>query len=355
MEPTFPPINTDEPGPGPWDGYLVGPENTLAHSAVRELARGTPGISPLVLVGPAGSGKSRLLKCLSADRVSRNPDAAIAQIPGEVFVSDCHEAADIGSPEAWYELRRRYRSPDLLVLDDMHPLSRSPLALAELAPTIDELDASGSPVAISVRDDPGRWEGWPRRLADRLRGGLTVRLEPPGPATRRRFLLDRAQDRGLTMAADALDLLAEAADGYRTIEGWVARLALTSRVNRRPIDGSLANSLLTDDVAVDPTASISDITRMVASRYGVRMRDLRSSSRRASLIEPRHLAILLSRELTGSSYIIIGSAFGGRDPKSIRHACQAASRRIDRDPTLAAVADVIRRRYAPSYHQALAR
>jgi chromosomal replication initiator protein len=345
MEPSSPLIESDRPDP--WDGFLVGPENTLAHAAARELVRGTPGISPLVLIGPAGSGKSRLLGCLAADRVARRPDSAIARIPGEAFVSECHEAADAGTPGAWSELRRRYRSLDLLALDDVQPLSRSPLALAELAPTIDELDASGSPVAISVRDDPGRWEGWPRRLADRLRGGLTVRLEPPGPATRRRFLLDRARDRGLTVTADALYLLAGAADGYRTIEGWVARLALSSRVERRPIDGSLANSLLTGDVTGDPTASISEITRIVASRFGVRVRDLRCSSRRASLVGPRHLAILLCRELTGSSYAILGSAFGGRDPKSIRHACQAASLRIERDPALAAVADSIRRRWPP--------
>jgi chromosomal replication initiator protein len=149
------------------------------------------------------------------------------------------------------------------------------------------------------------------------------------------------------VTADALDLLAGAADGYRTIEGWVARLALSSRVERRPIDGSLANSLLTGDVTGDPTASISEITRIVASRFGVRVRDLRCSSRRASLVGPRHLAILLCRELTGSSYAILGSAFGGRDPKSIRHACQAASLRIERDPALAAVADSIRRRWPP--------
>ncbi|QDV37478.1 DnaA/Hda family protein [Tautonia plasticadhaerens] len=346
MEPSSRPPDPGRNPPGPWDGFLVGPENSLAHAAARELARGATGESPLVLIGPSGSGKSRILEAMAADRVSRNSGAAIALIPGEVFVSDCHEAGDLNSSEAWSELRLRYRNLDLLAIDDLNPLSRSPLALAELEPTLDELDAAGASVAVTVRDDPGRWESWPRRLADRLRAGLTARIDGPGPPSRRRFLLDRTRARGVAMTAEAIDLLAEAADGYRTLEGWIARLELNARVDRRPIDRVMAAALLADDEATAPAASIAEISRAVASRFGLRVRDLRSSSRRAALVVPRHLAILLSRELTRSSFASLGAAFGDRDPKSIRHACRAASIRIANDPAIASVAEAIRRKWA---------
>jgi chromosomal replication initiator protein len=230
----------------------------------------------------------------------------------------------------------------LLAIDDLHGMARSPLALAELEPTLDALDAAGASVAVSVRNDPGHWAGWPRRLADRLRVGLIARLELPGPATRRRYLLDRARQLGLTATAEALDALAEAAQGYRLIDGWLARVALIARVERRPIDLELANSLIHDDRSATSSVSIAQIIPVVARSFGLRPRDLRSASRRATLVEARHLAILLSRELTGASYAEIGKAFGGRDPKTIRHACLATTRRLSNDPALASVAEAIR-------------
>ncbi|WP_152052301.1 DnaA/Hda family protein [Tautonia marina] len=332
----------DSPRSGPWDGYLVGPENELAQAAVRELARGVNDASPLVLIGPSGSGKTRLLEELIADRIARRPEASVSLITAEGFADACHWAADRETPADWAELRRTFRDVDLLAIDDLHGMARSPLALAELEPTLDALDAAGASVAVSVRNDPGRWAGWPRRLADRLRVGLIVRLELPGPATRRRYLLDRARQLGLTGTAEALDALAEAAEGYRLIDGWLARISLMARVERRPIDLELVHALIHDDRSATSAVSIAQIIPVVARSFGLRPRDLRSASRRATLVEARHLAILLSRELTGSSYAEIGKAFGGRDPKTIRHACLATTQRLSNDPALASVAEAIR-------------
>ncbi|WP_169979461.1 DnaA/Hda family protein [Tautonia rosea] len=335
----------DPPRSGPWDGFLVGPENELAQAAIRELARGQNDRSPLVLVGPSGSGKTRLLEELIADCIARRPNAAVALMPSEVFVDACHRAADRDTPAAWAELRRSVREVDLLAIDDLHGISRSPLSLAELEPTLDALDAAGASVAVSLRNDPGRWAGWPRRLADRLQVGLTVRLDRPGPATRRRYLLDQVRRLGLTATAEALDALAESAEGYRLIDGWLARVALMARLDRRPIDLALVNTLIHEDQFANASVSIAQITQVVARSFGLRPRDLRSSSRRATLVEARHLAILLARELTGASYADLGKAFGGRDPKTIRHACLATTRRIADDPALASVAEAIHRQW----------
>ena len=331
---------------GPWDGYLVGPENALAHGASLAVARGEPGSSPLVVVGPAGSGKSRLLAGLAAEWMARRPGAPIAHLPAEAFADACHEAAGRDDPAAWAELRDRYRNLDLLAIDDLHALARSPLALAELAATLDALDAAGASVAASTRDAADRYAGWPPRLADRLRGGLTVRLDPPGPSTRRRYLHDRCRARGLTLAASTLDAMADAADGYRALDGRLARLALAARVERRPADAALAESLGAEAALAPPT--IAAVTRLVASHFGVRPRDLRSASRRSGLVAARHLAILLARDLTGASHAALGASFGDRDPATIRHALRAAAARLDADPSLAALAAAIRRRLDPA-------
>ncbi len=330
----------------PLDDFLVGPENALAFEGAMALARGeSTGLSPLVIHGPSGVGKSRLLAGLVAERLARRPDTIAAHLEAETFAALCAEAA--GRPGGWAELRARFRRLDLFVLEDLHALDRAPLALAELAHTLDALDEAGASVAVSARAGPGRWDGdgWPSRLVNRLVGGLSVRVDPPGPDLRRRYALDRARARGLTLAAEALDALAESADGFRTLDGWLARVALASAVDPlggRPLGRPRVESILSDDPGQpDATATLDRIARAVADRFGVRLRDLRSSSRRQALVVPRHLAIHLARLHTGLSFASLGAYFGGRDAATIRHACRAASLRLASDPSLASAVSTL--------------
>ncbi len=335
----------------PWDGFVAGPENALAHASILALARGdAEGVSPLVIHGPSGVGKSRLLAALVGERLLRNPGASVAHLEAEAFAAACAEAA--GKSGGWAELRGWFRTLDLFVLEDLHALERAPLALAELTHTLDALAETGAGVAVSAREGPGQWRGWPLRLVNRLAGGLAVRVDPPGLASRRRYLLDRARVQKVTLAAAAVDLLAEAAEGYRTLDGWLARLALIARVERKSIDTGLAASVLAEEgiaVAIDSSTarqvSISEVAHAVSERFKVTLRDLRSESRRSTLMAPRHIAMLIARELTGMSYQAIGDYFGGRDPATVRHACKAAAARVDADPALAAAVSAIRQRW----------
>jgi chromosomal replication initiator protein len=321
---------------GPWDDFLVGPANVLAHAGVLALARGErAGIAPLVVHGPAGVGKTRLLAGLVGEMLLRQPGAAVAMVAAEEFAAACAEAA--GRPGGWSELRERFRHLDLFALDDLPALAPAPLALAELAHTLDSLEAVGAAVAVSARTGPGQWSDLPARLVSRLGGGLAARIEPPDRDARRQYLLARARTRGLTVAADALERLAEAADGYRALDGLLNRLALESKLGRRPIDLALVAGALDEPGAAAAAPTIDQVARAVAARFGVRLRDLRSASRRQGVIGPRHLAMHLARVRTGASFAAIGAYFGGRDPATVRHACRMAQERLAADPALAAV------------------
>jgi len=327
---------------GPWDGYLVGPENALAQAGALALARGeTDGVSPLVVHGAAGSGKTRLLAGLVAERLIRRPESAVAHLEAEAFAAACAEATL--RPGGWAEVRDRFRRLDLFVLDDVHALERAPWAMAELAHTLDALDAHGAAVAIGAREAPGRWPaGWPSRLVNRLVGGLAVRVDPPGLETRRRYLLERARALGLTLPAEAVEPMAEAADGFRTLDGWLAQVGLASRVGRRMPDLDLVAPILQSDPVGDPP-SLDAIARAVASAFGLRARDLRADTRRAAVVEARHLAMHLARAHTPSSFRAIGAFFGNRDAATVRHACKAAADRLAADPALAATAFALAR------------
>ncbi len=107
----------------PWDGYLTGPENELAMAAAQALARGErDGISPLIVHGPSGTGKSRLLAGLVVERLRRDPGTAVAHLDAQAFVAACVEAAGVAGGAGWAALRGRFRSVNLLVLEDLEGL-----------------------------------------------------------------------------------------------------------------------------------------------------------------------------------------------------------------------------------------
>ncbi len=345
----------------PWDDFLTGAENELAFAGAQALARGEQeGISPLVVHGPSGVGKSRLLAGLVAEWLHRQPGSAVAHLDAAEFVEACFEAARHNEEGRWSELRDRYRTVKLLVLDDVEDLERAPLARDELVHTLDALDALGASIALSCRVSPSQWShaAWPARLVNRLIGGLVVRIDPPGLASRRRYVLEQARARGLALSAEATESLAAAADGYRTLAGWLTRLALKTRLepnSDRPLarspGGTRPPSLLTtlDLPAVTATLheetelltsrlTVNEITRAVAVRFGVRVSALRGPGRQTSVVEVRHLAMYLARLHTGLSFAAIGAHFGGRDPATVRHACKATAGRLNADPALAAVA-----------------
>jgi chromosomal replication initiator protein len=331
----------DRPPPShPWDGYLIGPENALAHAGSMALARGeTAGVSPLVVHGPVGSGKSRLLAGLVAERLLRRPESAVAHLEAEAFAAACAGAS--GRPGGWAEVRERFRRLDLFVIDDVQALERTPWAMEELSHTLDALDEAGAAVAVAARSGPGQWSGWPIRLANRLVGGLSVRIEPPTLESRRRYLLDRARGLGLALPAEVLEPLAGAADGYRTLDGWLAQLGLSSRVGRRELAPDLVESILRGDPIGGPT--LDEIARAVAGKFGLGLRDLRGSTRRAVVAEGRHLAMYLARRHTPLSFRAIGDYFGGRDPATVRHACTVAAERVAADPALLAASEALAR------------
>jgi chromosomal replication initiator protein len=355
------------PSAHPWDGYLTGPENELAMASAQAMARGErQGISPLVVHGPSGVGKSRLLAGLVAERLRREPGSAVAHLDAETFAAACVEAGGGTSGDGWPALRDRLRGVDLFVLEDLEGMERTPSAREELAHTLDALEAAGAAVAVSAKTAPGTWprREWPVRLINRLLGGLTVRVDPPGLASRRRYVLHRAGEHGLALQAEAVERLAQAADGYRTLDGWIARLGLESRHgsesrgrgagrrtggNSRALDPETVAAILAEEALLaDPASTVDAIARAVSARFGVRLGVLRGPSRRASVAEARHLAIHLARTLTGSSFAAIGAYFGGRDPATVRHACKAAAGRIEADPALASVVTALARGWQKS-------
>ncbi len=354
----FVPAGADHAGlpAHPWDGFAVGPENELAMAAARAMASGGQDqFSPFVVHGPSGVGKSRLLRGLVAERIARRPESAVAWLPADEFASltSAPPRGESKTPHA----RDQLRLVDLLVIDDLEGLERAPPAWDELEHTLDALDMRGADVAVATRTAPATWRkrGWPARVVSRLSSGLTTRINPPSQPALRRYLLDHAGRHGIALPAQAIEELISAATGYRTLDGWLARLTLEARMGQPaergrtkprggspvspiPLEAPLVTAFLAEEAGLtSPVAVVESIARGVAAQLDVRLADLRGPGRGARLAMARHLAIHLAR-VQGVGVAAIGRYFGGRDPATVRHACKAAARRIDADPALAALA-----------------
>jgi chromosomal replication initiator protein len=344
----------------PWDGFLTGPENELAMAAAQALAAGKyDGVSPLVIYGPSGVGKSRLLAGLVAEWLQRQCSSTVAHLDAQAFTRACSEAAAKPRGIGWVAFRGQFRSVDLFVLEDIEGLERVPWARGELIHTLNALTTNGAAVAVSAQSPPSTWmpQSWPYRLVNCLLGGLAVRIAPPGLASRRRYVLRYARQHDVILKAEAVEELAKAADGYRTLDGWISRLALEARLkwnkgDRRvginvleaqqalpqcALDYHTVATILADETLLAkqlPTINI--VVQGVADRLGIRLSALRGPGRQASVVVARQIAMHLARILIGLSFAAIGNYFGGRDRASVRHACRMATARLDADPALAA-------------------
>ena len=300
--------------------------------------------------GPSGVGKSRLLAGLVAEWLLRRPGSAVAHLEAEAFAAACAEAAG-QARAAGPSSATGSAASTCSCSRTSTPWSGAPLALDELAHTLDALDEAGAAVAVSARtapgpvvarlagaagQPPGRGPGGPDRPA---RAGLApaVRARPrpgarPGALGRGR----RAAGRGRRRLPDPRRLARPAGPEPAASGGDApaARLA------------AVVAALLAEEAELAAAGlTIEQVARAVAARFGVRLRDLRGPRRRPSVVEARHLAMHLARLLTGLSFAAIGAYFGGRDPATVRHACKAAAERLAADPALAAAAAALRRRW----------
>ncbi len=333
--------------------FLTHPGNELASAVIERIAAGeTSGFAPLLVVGPSGSGKSRLMKKLAEDFARNRADALITDTDGPTVrqwvdeirkrtrgpwsepTADARRYRYLPDDESriteYSELRTVLREADLVILDHLEGLKHQYRAQEELEFAIDALAYSGAAMVLAAAAVPKADDGWSPRLLSQLGGGLIVEMTPPEELARRRFVLEWSAEHGFPLPIECIDRIVSAESDFGSIRGRLDRLRLKARVERRPIaelvdlDVSNAEQETARAVAA-ATRSAGEISRIVARRFGVRTADLKSADRHPSMVLPRHVAIWLCDRYSDLSRNQIGKYFAGRDAATVRHAI----RRID--------------------------
>jgi chromosomal replication initiator protein len=315
--------------------WVSTPENHSALVAVQRVAdcvcsrRPRREHNPLFLHGPAGTGKTHLVSALAGEVSRRCPDLLIRLQPARELTESSRdtEAAD----EARTELEA-LRKSDLLVVEDVQHLPA--WAVETLTQLLDARLARQQQTVLTAAAGPAQIAQLSGRLLSRVAGGLVVRIEPFGPASRLRFLQDRASRRQLAVSPDVLRWLAENVGGSgRQLEGALARLEALVRIHDRMPDlETVAGLFQTEAGQARPT--VERIVERVGSYFQVAPQKMRSASRLRNTLLPRQVGMYLARQLTPLSLEQIGAYFGGRDHSTVLHAVRKVEQALAHDAAL---------------------
>ena len=298
------------------DAFVVGPSNRMAFAAI-EIAASRPGeMSPLVIHGSSGVGKSHLLEGICGRFRDLHPGATTLLLSAEQFTTSFLQALH-GSGLPGF--RRGCRNADFLVIDDLQFFAGKRATLMEVQQTVDALHRQGRQMVFASDRDLTALDGLGPELLTRLRGGMTARIESPDYDVRRGIVAAVAATRGLTLPDEVIHYVATHMTRHaRELIGALNRLEATSHMLGLPVTPGMAEEALADLVRSSArSVRLADIERAVCSAFGIEAGSLQSSRRARTVNHPRMLAMFLARRHTTSALTEIGSYFGRRSHSTV--------------------------------------
>ncbi len=325
------PLNRD----ATFDTFVIGPSNRFAHAAALAVAEApSQAYNPLFIHGPTGLGKTHLLQAIADYVTTSTPDMTACYVTCEAFTNDFIEALREKRIE---QFKNRYRTYDVLLVDDIQFLSGREGIQEEFFHTFNTLHESGSQIVLSSDRQPREIARLEDRLRSRFEWGLMTDVQPPDLETRIAILHKKASRDGMTI--DDPEVLAAIAmrvqTNIRELEGALTRGVAFAMLNGEPLTVELVRDVLSSQYPQDSQpVTVESVQRVVAEYFSLSVDELRSERRTQMIVFPRQVAMYLSRELTDMSLPQIGRLFGGRDHTTIHYGHDKIAKRIKEDRSL---------------------
>ena len=314
-----------------FDNFVVGKSNQLAKAAAQQVGE-NPGkaYNPLFIYGGVGLGKTHLMHAVGHAIRARNPEARIAYVHSERFVSDMVKALQHNQMN---EFKTAYRSLDALLIDDIQFFAEKQRSQEEFFHTFNALLEGQQQVILTCDRYPKEVAGLEERLKSRFGWGLTVAIEPPELETCAAILISKAEAAGVKLGDEVAFFIAKRIrSNVRELEGALRRVIANARFTGQAITVDFAKEALKDLLSLQAKlVTIENIQKTVADYFNVRVGELLSERRSRSVARPRQMAMALAKELTSHSLPEIGQAFGGRDHTTVLHACRRIRALRDED------------------------
>lgn len=304
-----------------FDSFVVGKSNELAYAAAKRIAEASDiPFNPLFLHGGVGLGKTHLMHAIAWEVRRLNPQRRVVYVSAERFMYEFVSAVRYKDTHAF---KQRYRSVDLLMVDDVQFIGNKESTQDEFFHTFNALVDNRCQVVITADRSPTDLEGIEDRIISRLGWGLVADIHPTDYELRLGILQSKAEQAvGVDVPADVLEFLARRiTSNVRELEGALNRVTAYATLVGRPITMDMTRDVLQDLIrANDRKLTIDEVQRTVTDFYNLRLTDMTSERRSRAVARPRQIAMYLSKQLTTKSLPDIGRRFGGRDHTTVMYA-----------------------------------
>ena len=304
-----------------FDTFVIGASNRFTHAAAVAVAEAPArAYNPLFIYGDSGLGKTHLLHAIGHYARRLQPGLRTRYVSSEEFTNDFINSVRDDKMQAF---QSRYRSVDVLLIDDIQFLERAERTQEEFFHTFNTLHNANKQIVISSDKSPRQLNSLEDRLRTRFEWGLISDVQAPDLETRIAILRKKAAQEGMSPPPDVLEFIAsKIQSNIRELEGALIRVTAFASLNRQAVELGLAEMVLKDLVGENDTPEISAATIMAvtAEYFAISIDDLVGSSRSRVLVSARQMAMYLCRELTDLSLPKIGEKFGNRDHTTVMHA-----------------------------------
>ncbi|MCH8181389.1 MAG: chromosomal replication initiator protein DnaA [Proteobacteria bacterium] len=317
-----------------FDNLVPGRANQMARTAALHVA-GAPGqmYNPLFIYGGVGLGKTHLMNAVGNALLADKPDARILYLHAEQFISDVVKNYQ---RKTFDELKAKYHNLDLLLIDDVQFFAGKDRTQEEFFNAFEALLAKKAHIIMTSDTYPKGLANIDERLTSRFDAGLTVAIEPPELEMRVAILIKKAAQEAIEMPEDVAFFVAKnVRANVRELEGALRKVLAFAKFSHKEITITLAREALKDLLSIqNRQISVENIQKTVADFYKIKVADMYSKKRPASIARPRQIAMYLAKELTQKSLPEIGELFGGRDHTTVLHAVRKIAGERGKDSEL---------------------
>src|SRR5689334_6084307 len=317
-----------------FDTFVVGACNQFAHAAARSVATNpSRSYNPLFLYGGVGMGKTHLMHAIGRALMTNSAGMRIIYTSSERFTNEVVSGIRL---ERMPQLRQRYRSADVLLIDDIQLLGNKERTQEEFFHTFNELHDSQKQIVISSDSPPKDIPGLLERLRSRFEWGLMADIQPPDLETKMAILDKKAELEGLALPEDVRTFIAtKTKSNVRELEGALVKLIAYSSVTSAPISLPMAQQVLKHLThSQERRITIEAIVRVVAEKFSLQPAQLKQKTNERKIAYPRQIAMFLAKELTQASLPEIGRAFNGKHHTTVLHSVQKIDKLREQDSDL---------------------
>lgn len=318
-----------------FETFVVGSNSQLAHAACIAVAKAPAhAYNPLFLYGDTGLGKTHLMHAVGHHILRQNKEAHVAYVSSEKFTNEFIHGIQ---ENTLIKFRKRYRSVDILLIDDIHFLSGKERIQEEFFHTFNDLFESQKQIILSSDRPANEISKLESRLVSRFQWGLVADIQPPDFETRIAILRSKAKILKFDISEEISNFIARRiSKNIRRLEGALIKVSSFSALTGKTLDIGTVEQLLQDILQeeVQNQITVEMIQKRVVDFYQLRISDMVSKRRPSNIAFPRQIAMYLSRILTSQSLQDIGEAFGGRDHGTVIHACKAVENMMEQDDSI---------------------